>query len=137
MSMSSNSSEVWMFLVEWYDSMPQIRRRYQLKYFPESHSVEMVDVNTKKVFLRKSPLVSSFLSTSILITMDRTLRFRRMTSSWEEKYLFILVSWILSTMATVILDSSSNIKCSKLWSCSRSPLIVYGERLSQIWKLKI
>ena len=59
--MSSTSADAWVFLVEWYDSMPQIRRKYQLKYYPDSHSVEMIDLNTKKVFLRKSPLVHKFM----------------------------------------------------------------------------
>lgn len=57
--MSSVSTQVWIFVVEWYDAMPQLTRKYNLKYFPDTHSVEMIDLSSKRVFLKKSPLVSS------------------------------------------------------------------------------
>jgi nucleoside-diphosphate kinase len=46
--------ETWLFVVEWFDPQPMLKRQYVLKYFLESHMVEMVDVRTKKLFLKKS-----------------------------------------------------------------------------------
>jgi hypothetical protein len=53
--MSLVSNEVWQFVVEWYDPMPQLKKNYLLKYFVEKHMVEMVDLKSHKVFLKKSP----------------------------------------------------------------------------------
>ena len=50
-----SDSENMLFIVEYFDPMPQIKKTYLLKYFPDSHAVEMVDVRTKKLFLKKSP----------------------------------------------------------------------------------
>ncbi len=47
--------ETWLFVVEWFDPRPMLKRQYLLKYFLESHMVEMVDLKTKKLFLKKSP----------------------------------------------------------------------------------
>ena len=44
-----------LFIVEYYDPLPMITKRYQLKYFGDSHAVEMVDIQKKKLFLKKSP----------------------------------------------------------------------------------
>jgi len=53
--MSARNDETYLFVVEWYDPMPQLKRKYLLKYFTEQHSVEMVDLKSKKIFLKKSP----------------------------------------------------------------------------------
>jgi hypothetical protein len=73
--MAARNDETYLFVVEWYDPMPQLRRKYLLKYFTEQHAVsflnlsifstweinfsyskvEMVDLKTKKIFLKKSP----------------------------------------------------------------------------------
>mmetsp|Transcript_13190 Transcript_13190/g.19873 ORF Transcript_13190/g.19873 Transcript_13190/m.19873 type:complete len:359 (+) Transcript_13190:43-1119(+) len=53
--MASVSTEVWQFVVEWYDPMPQLKKKFILKYFVEKHLVEMIDIKNKKVFLKKSP----------------------------------------------------------------------------------
>jgi nucleoside-diphosphate kinase len=46
---------VLAFQAEWFDHHAQLNRTYLLKYFEESHSIEMIDVKTKKMFLKKSP----------------------------------------------------------------------------------
>jgi nucleoside-diphosphate kinase len=52
--MAARNDETWMFVVEWFDPMPQLKRVYALKYFVHQHQVEMVDVKTKKIFLKRS-----------------------------------------------------------------------------------
>eukprot|EP01041_Mallomonas_annulata_P006073 gene6073-12256_t len=52
--MTSATIETWQFMVEWFDPQPQLKRKYLLKYFVEPHQVEMVDLKSKKLFLKKS-----------------------------------------------------------------------------------
>ncbi len=56
---SSNQKEdgpqQYLFVVEYYDPLPMTKKKYLLKYFIDSHSVEMVDIQKKKLFLKKSP----------------------------------------------------------------------------------
>ena len=52
--MASRNDETWLFVVEWYDPMPRLKRQYLLKYFVQQHAVEMIDVKSKKIFLKKS-----------------------------------------------------------------------------------
>lgn len=44
----------WLFVAEWFDPMPMLKRKYLLKYFIETNSVEMVDLKSRKLFLKKS-----------------------------------------------------------------------------------
>lgn len=53
--MAARNDESLLFLVEWFDSMPQLKRKYLLKYFIKQNMVEMVDLKSKKTFLKKSP----------------------------------------------------------------------------------
>lgn len=53
--MTTKQSVDLLFVVEYFDPAPQLKKKFLLKYFPESHAVEMVDVKTKKMFLKKSP----------------------------------------------------------------------------------
>ena len=53
--MSARNDETWLFIVEWFDPMPRLKRAYQLRYFVQQHQVEMVDLKSKKMFLKKSP----------------------------------------------------------------------------------
>ena len=53
--MAARNDETWLFVVEWFDPMPRLKRMYLLKYFVQQHQVEMVDVKSKKMFLKKSP----------------------------------------------------------------------------------
>jgi len=53
--MSNNNDECLSFIVEWFDPMPMLIRKYLLKYYVEMHQVEMIDIKNKKQFLKKSP----------------------------------------------------------------------------------
>ena len=53
--MSQKESDNFLFIVEYFDPLPQIKKKYLLKYFVDSHSVEMIDIQKKKLFLKKSP----------------------------------------------------------------------------------
>ncbi len=44
-----------LFVVEWFDPLPQMKKQYLLKFFVDQHNVEMVDLKFRKIFLRKSP----------------------------------------------------------------------------------
>lgn len=53
--MSNRNDECLLFIVEWFDPMPLLIRKYLLKYYVEMHQVEMIDIKQKKQFLKKSP----------------------------------------------------------------------------------
>lgn len=55
MARPAQADETWLFVVEWYDPMPQLKRKYLLKYFVKQNQAEMVDIKSKKLFLKKSP----------------------------------------------------------------------------------
>ena len=40
--MAKINDESFLFVVEWFDPMPQLKRKYLLKYFPDQHMVEMI-----------------------------------------------------------------------------------------------
>lgn len=52
--MAARNDDSLLFVVEWYDPLPQMKRQYLLKYFVDQHMVEMVDIKSKKMFLKKS-----------------------------------------------------------------------------------
>jgi nucleoside-diphosphate kinase len=52
--MAARNDESLLFVVEWFDPSPMMKKKYLLKYFVDQHMVEMVDVSTRKMFLRKS-----------------------------------------------------------------------------------
>lgn len=52
--MAQVNQDSFLFVVEWFDPMPQLKRKYLLKYFIEQHMVEMIDLKSKKMFLKKS-----------------------------------------------------------------------------------
>lgn len=53
--MAARNDDSILFVVEWFDPFPQMKRQYLLKYFVDQHMVEMVDIKSKKMFLKKSP----------------------------------------------------------------------------------
>uniref|UniRef100_A0A7S0SZ01 DM10 domain-containing protein n=1 Tax=Chromulina nebulosa TaxID=96789 RepID=A0A7S0SZ01_9STRA len=65
--MSEKIDESWLFIVEWYDPLPQLKKTYLLKYYVDSHMVEMVDVRNKKLFLKKSPLTNDISSSEFFV----------------------------------------------------------------------
>jgi hypothetical protein len=40
--MSQTKDKAYIFVVEWFDPMPQIKRKYLLKYFVDQHACEMI-----------------------------------------------------------------------------------------------
>jgi hypothetical protein len=42
--MAARNDESLLFVVEWYDPSPMMKKKYLLKYFVDQHMVEMVDV---------------------------------------------------------------------------------------------
>lgn len=53
--MAAKSEDAWLFLVEYYDPMPRLTKKYLFKYFVDIHHGEMIDIVSKKLFLKKSP----------------------------------------------------------------------------------
>jgi len=49
-------TETLGFVAEWYDPQPQITRRFLIKLFVQAECLEIVDLKSKKLFLRRSPL---------------------------------------------------------------------------------
>ncbi len=42
-------------IVSWFDPLPQLTREFLLKYCVGTNEVEMVDLKTRKLFLRRTP----------------------------------------------------------------------------------
>ena len=67
------NERVLSFLAEWFDPHPQIVKQYLLKYHCKTHEVEMKDIQTKRIFLKKTKIPSSlkeqdfFVGASILL----------------------------------------------------------------------
>lgn len=55
MAQQQQQQQTWLFVATYFDPLPRLKRQYLLKYWPGSHFVEMTDVKTKKLFLKKSP----------------------------------------------------------------------------------
>jgi nucleoside-diphosphate kinase len=47
--------QVYSFLATWFDPLPQLAKQYRLKFFKGTNEAEMVDVKTKRLFLKRSP----------------------------------------------------------------------------------
>ena len=52
----------YSFLVEWFDSLAGLHRRYVLSYFASDRSVEMVELKARRIFLRRTAYPSIALS---------------------------------------------------------------------------
>lgn len=74
--MATVKDESWLFVAEWYDPMPQMKKKYLLKYFPKQHQAELIDLKSRKLFLKKSPCPSE-LSTSDFYVGGRVLLYAR------------------------------------------------------------
>nr|XP_032835008.1 nucleoside diphosphate kinase 7 [Petromyzon marinus] len=49
------SDERWCFMAEWLDPLAGITRKFSFRYFPHDRSVEMLELRTQRLFLRRSP----------------------------------------------------------------------------------
>ncbi|XP_054720450.1 nucleoside diphosphate kinase 7-like [Uloborus diversus] len=47
------SDERYRFVVEWYDPTVKVKRQFLLSFYPADNSVDMYDIISKRVFLRK------------------------------------------------------------------------------------
>jgi nucleoside-diphosphate kinase len=56
--------------------MPQLKKKYLMKYFPKQHQVELVDLKSRKLFLKKSPCTPE-LSPAEFFVGGRVLVFSR------------------------------------------------------------
>ena len=88
--MASAKDDNYLFVVEWFDPMPQLKRKYLLKYFIDQHMVEMIgttlkitttsqqkhcndlrvlttDLKSKKMFLKKSPCPPEVSGTDFVV----------------------------------------------------------------------
>ena len=54
----TDNCEIISFIAEWYDPRPQIVKKFLIKYFIESHEVEIKEANGRK-FLKKTKLPSN------------------------------------------------------------------------------
>jgi hypothetical protein len=52
--MAARNDDSLLFVVEWFDPLPMMKKQYLLKFFVDQHMVEMVDLKSRKMFLRKS-----------------------------------------------------------------------------------
>jgi nucleoside-diphosphate kinase len=65
--MAAKNDETLLFIAEWFDPMPQLKRQYLLKYYVADHCAEMVDLKSKKMFLKKSPCPKEMLKEEFVI----------------------------------------------------------------------
>lgn len=68
--------EIYLFVAEWFDPLPMLKKQYVLKYFVETHSCEMFDLKNNRLFLKKSPLQSN-ISKSDMSVGSRVLIYGR------------------------------------------------------------
>lgn len=47
--------ETYLFVVEHFDPLPRLKKQYLLKLFVKEMDIEMVDLKSKKLFLKRSP----------------------------------------------------------------------------------
>jgi nucleoside-diphosphate kinase len=52
--MSTNSDDRYVFVVEWYDSAASLVRTYNLTYYLKDKTIEMFDLKSRKMFLKKT-----------------------------------------------------------------------------------
>jgi nucleoside-diphosphate kinase len=61
------NERVLSFVVDWFDPHPQIVKKYLLKYHCSTDEVEMKDIQTKRIFLRKTKLPPSLRESDFFI----------------------------------------------------------------------
>ena len=58
--MAERNDASLLFVVEWFDPLPQMKKKYLLKYFVDQNMAEMVDLKSRKMFLKKSSCPDTF-----------------------------------------------------------------------------
>lgn len=64
---SRPDEEKYLFLVEYFDPMPRLKKQFLLKLYVEDMDIEMVDLTSKKLFLKRSPAPESVRLTDFFI----------------------------------------------------------------------
>lgn len=86
------NERVLSFVAEWFDPHPQIVKQYLLKYHCNSNEVEMKDIQTKRIFLKKTKIPPSlkeadfFVGANILL-LSRDLKLIEYADSATRKLL--------------------------------------------------
>ncbi|CAM9926988.1 unnamed protein product, partial [Heterosigma akashiwo] len=57
----AHDGPVYAFVAEWFDPMPQLTKQYLLRYYPDTHEVDMVDGKSRRLFLKKSKVPTTIL----------------------------------------------------------------------------
>ena len=52
--MSTDHNEKYIFEAEWYDKVASILKKFYLYYYPSDNTVELFDLNTRKMFLKRT-----------------------------------------------------------------------------------
>ena len=52
--MSADHNEKYIFEAEWYDKVASILKKFYLYYYPSDNTVELFDLNTRKMFLKRT-----------------------------------------------------------------------------------
>jgi nucleoside-diphosphate kinase len=60
--MPVEKSPPWLFVATWFDPQPRLEKRYLMKYWKENHKLELVDLKSSKLFLKKSDAPSQYTS---------------------------------------------------------------------------
>ena len=50
---NTNDDDSYTFLVEWYDSVADLARKYNLRYWPKDCSLSMYDIIKNRLFLKR------------------------------------------------------------------------------------
>lgn len=46
--------ERFVFIVEWFDQIASLVKKLQLNYYPSNNSLELFNIKTRKLFLKRS-----------------------------------------------------------------------------------
>ncbi len=61
-STMNNDEEVFSFIVEWFDPVPEVIKKYLLRFYNSSNAVEMKEVASGRKFLQRTKIDSSIVS---------------------------------------------------------------------------
>ncbi|XP_071993838.1 nucleoside diphosphate kinase homolog 7 isoform X2 [Engystomops pustulosus] len=125
----------YVFTAEWYDPNAALQRRYQLLYYPKDGSVEMYDVKSHRVFLRRTKYdmlhKEDFYVGNKINVFSRQLHLvdygdqytARKIGSKKEKTLAMIKPDAVSKLGSIIeavIDSGFTITKAKMVSLSRA-----------------
>lgn len=107
-------AERFAFTVEWYDPNAALTRTYQLLFYTEDEAVEMIDVKSRRLFLKKTPIrglnLKDLFIGGIVTIHSRQLRIvdygdeftRKKLGSAKEKTLVMIKPDCMSKMGEII-----------------------------------